>query len=139
MNEDKLKETYLSLTMVEQEMKTLTEQVQELNSKLMELEYIKISLDEFSGLSEGQEILAPFTNGIFLKAKLQSATELVVNVGAGAAVTKDVAGTKVLIDKQVTEISQMREQLVGQLQILAGKSNSLEQELRTLMKEGGNV
>jgi prefoldin alpha subunit len=139
MNEEKLKETYLTLTMVEQDMKTLTSQVQELTSKLLELEYIKLSLDEFATLAPDQEILAPFTNGIFLKARLASTAELVVNVGAGTAVTKNVEDTKKLIDKQVAEISPVREQILAQLQHLAAKSSALEKALRQLMKEGGDV
>lgn len=139
MTKEKMKEAYVMISMIEQEMKNVTQQVQELNSKLIELEYIKISLDVFSQLKPGQEVLAPFANGIFIRTELKNSSELVVNVGSGTVVTKDVSQTKVLLDRQVAEIASFREELIGQLQALSEKSSEVEAELKKLIKEARHV
>jgi prefoldin alpha subunit len=138
MNEDKMKQAYLTLSVIEEQMKVLTQQVQELTSKIVELEYVKISLDELKHAKEGSEILAPFSNGIFLKARLQKVDELVINVGSQTAVAKDIEGTKGLVDAQINEISPLRDQLAMQLQKLGDKATKTELELKGLI-EGNDV
>jgi prefoldin alpha subunit len=134
MNEDKVKQAYLTLSVIEEQMKMMTQQIQELTGKLVELEYVKISLDELAKAKDGTEILAPFSNGIFIKAKLMKLDELIINIGSSTAVAKDIAGTKELIDAQIEEIAPLRDQLAAQLEKLGNKASKTESELKELLE-----
>lgn len=130
--EEELKKKYMEFQMVEQQIKQLSEQVQELNNKVLELDYLKGALDEFKSVKEGEEILAPIGSGIFVKAKLSS-HDLLVNVGTGAVINKDVEGTKGLLDGQANEIDLMRSEILEQLEKLSSHAMGIEQELKKMV------
>jgi len=124
-----LQKKYMEFQVIEQQIKQITKQVQELDNKMLELEYLKKSLDELSGVKKDTEILAPISPGIFIKAKLATSDELLVNVGGNAVVGKDIKGTKDLLDFQITEIENLRTQLITEMSNLSENSQVIEQEL----------
>lgn len=135
-NKDKLQEKYIEFQMLDQQIKQASGQVQELNTKLMELEYIKMSLDEIKDIKKGSEILAPLSSGIFIRAEFKGSRELLVNVGGNTVVAKNISETKQLIDSQLEEVGAMREKLLLQVQELTIKARTIEQALSKLAKEG---
>ena len=68
MSDKAIQEKYYEYQVIEEQTKAVSKQIQELADKLLELEYLKISLDEFSELKKGTGILAPISSGIFVKA-----------------------------------------------------------------------
>ena len=132
---DELKEKYIDFQVVEEQVKLVTQQLQELNNKILELEYLRQSLDELKTVKKGSEILAPISPGIFVRAQIKDTEELLVNVGANSVVTKDVEDTKKLLNTQQGEIEKIRETMLSQLHRLSIKSQSLEKELRELTKD----
>jgi len=133
MDETALQQKYMEFQVIEQQIKSVTEQVQELNNKLMELEYLKSSLDELSKVEKKTEILAPISSGIFVRADIKDTKNLLVNVGSGTVVKKDVPATQKLMDNQVEEVEKLRTQLISQLTKLSMKSEQLEIELKDLV------
>lgn len=132
MNEQDLQKKYMEFQMNEQQVKMINQQLEEITSKAMELDYIKQSLDEMSNVKENTEILAPLSSGIFIKANVQKTDELLVNVGSRTVVKKSIPETKKLMDIQLNEIENIREQLMNQLQESTIKSKIIEQELSKL-------
>jgi len=130
-----LQKKYYEYQMMEEQMKVINEQLQELSNKLTELEYIKISLDEIGKVKKGSEILAPITSGVFIKANLEDNRKLLVNVGNNTVVTKSVAETKGLMDGQIQEVEQIRAQLLEQFSVMSEKSTEIEKELQKLTKD----
>jgi len=130
MNEKELQQKYIEFQMIEEQLKQATEQIQELNNKMLELDYLKKALDEYTGLKKGSEILAPISSGIFIKAKIQDNEKMLVNVGHGTVVEKDIDGTKKLLDEQAHEIEKIRVKLLTTASTLSIKSEKLENQLR---------
>jgi len=133
---EELQKKYAEFQVIEKQLKMVSDQIQELNSKMMELEYISQSVAELSTLKEGTEILAPFSSGIFVRATIQKANEFLVNVGTGTVVKKSLEETQGLLQKQAEDIESLRMELIAQATKLSEQSEALEKELKGLI---GNV
>ena len=104
------------LQMMNMQAQAIGEQIERIDSGLLELEYLKGSLDELKSSKEGSEIFAPVSNGIFVKAKLSQNSKLIVNVGNNIVVEKTVDETKTLLDERIKEMTEMRDKMVEQMQ-----------------------
>ena len=108
------KETELQV--LDNQARMVADQLEKVDSNIMEIEYLKNSLGELKTSKEGADILAPLSNGIFVKATLSKNDKLLVNVGNGIVVEKSVEDTKKLLDERISEISEMRDKLINQMQ-----------------------
>jgi len=68
MEEKNQQEILFKLSLIEQQMQNLHSQLQAVEQRMIELETLKIGLEEFNN-SEGKEIMATLGHGIFTKAK----------------------------------------------------------------------
>jgi prefoldin alpha subunit len=94
----------------------MSQQLDKVDNSLMELEYIKNSIDELTKMKKGSDVLSPISNGIFVKTKLDDTSKLLVNVGKEVIVEKTVSETKALLDDRFAEVTKMREELVSELE-----------------------
>ena len=134
MNKD-VQSKYIELQMLDQQIKQAQKQIELVESQVTELEAINQSLQEFSGTSAGTEILIPLSGGVFAKAELKDNKNLIVNVGAGTAVTKSIPDTCKLVTNQIDELLKVREEVLFQLQQHVNKAQKIQQELEKLSKE----
>ena len=104
------------LQMLNMQAQAIGEQIERIDSGLMEIEYLKGNLDELKSAKENSEIFAPVSNGIFVKARLEKNNKLLVNVGNNIVVEKSVDDTKKLLDERIKEMSEMRDKMVEQMQ-----------------------
>lgn len=123
--EDEQQELMFKLSMFEQQIQQMQQQMQAIEQGVVELTSLNLGLDELVG-SEGKEIMAPIGRGVFVKAKLLS-EELTVDVGGKNFVKKSIPDTQEIINEQVKKLEDVKKSL----------SNSMEeinQELtRTVM------
>lgn len=94
----------------------VAEQMDRVDSNLVELEYVKNCLDEIKTIKKGSEMLSPLSSGIFVKANIGDTSKLIVNVGKGVTVEKTVEETKELISEKFDELTKMRDELIADMQ-----------------------
>lgn len=104
----------------------IAEQLDRIDSSLMEIEYLKNSLDEFNQIKKGTEIFTPMSNGIFIKSKLEDSSSLLINVGNGVVVEKSVVDAKKLFDSRIDELNKAKEEMLIQMQKIENKLMSME-------------
>ena len=102
-------ELLFKLSMSEQHIRQLQQQLQAVEESIMELKSLDFGLDEIRG-SIGKEILAPLGRGIFVKAKLLS-EDLTVDVGSKNLVKKSVPETKKIIKEQTEKLQEIKKEL----------------------------
>ena len=134
-NEKKAQELYMQLQMIQENAKQIYKQLQVAESQLMELVMTSQSLDEFRQIKENTEIFVPLNSGIFAKAELKKADELIVNVGANVAVKKDISSTKKLVERQVEQLRDIRERMASDLKKLTMQGGMIEEELQKLVSQ----
>ena len=110
--EENQQELIFKLSMFEQQIQQLQQQLQAIEQAVVEMSSLKIGLDEFK--DSKKEILAPIGRGIFIKAKSIS-EELIVDVGGKNFVTKNIPQTKELIETQIKKLEEIREDLNNNL------------------------
>jgi len=109
MAEDNQQELLFKLSMFEQQIRQLQEQINAVENGILELESLGFGLEELKN-SEGKEIMAPVGRGIFLKSKIASG-DLVVDIGQKNFVKKSVPETQKMIGEQVERLKNVRQEL----------------------------
>ncbi len=125
--EEKQQELMFKLSMFEQQIQQIQQQVQAVEQGIVEMNSLNFGLDELVG-KEGKEILAPIGRGIFVKSKLIS-EKLTVDVGGKNFVKKTIPETKKIIEEQIKKLEDVKKDLNDNLEKLGG-------ELMKVMQEG---
>ncbi|MFW6014351.1 MAG: prefoldin subunit alpha [Candidatus Nanoarchaeia archaeon] len=128
-----LQQKYVEYQTYEEHLKDLQKQLQQVDENILEINYIKNSLDEFSQIKEGKEILCPLSSGIFVKANIRKTHEFFVNVGSNVVVGKDLEETKKLMESQEKEIEKTRENLNQKYYEVYTRLQNLQQELSRMV------
>ena len=92
---EKKQEILFKLSLFEQQINQLQQQLQSVERGIIDLSSLELELDDLKG-SNGKEILAPVGRGIFAKAKLLS-EDLIMDVGGKNFVKKNIPETQDVI------------------------------------------
>lgn len=102
-------EIIFRLSMMEQHMQQLQQQLQAVENGITELESLGAGIGDIKE-SKGKEIFARIGRGIYAKARIIS-EELMVNVGDNNLVNKSVSETKEMIEEQVKKLKEAQIEL----------------------------
>ena len=122
----KQQEIFFKLSMFEQQIQALQQQLQAVEEGAIDLQTLNFGLDDLKG-GAGKEILAPMGRGIFVKAKLLS-EDLIVDVGGRNFVGKSIDETKKIIEEQMEKLDNVKRDLNEKL-------SSLDSELAKTIEE----
>ncbi|MEN6329225.1 MAG: prefoldin subunit alpha [Methanobacteriaceae archaeon] len=113
----------------------LNQQIETLKVSISELAIALETLDELKG-KEGVETFVPIGAGSFLITEIKNTEEIVVGVGAGAAIKKKVGDAQESIKNQKEELEGLLNRMMGDLQkiseIIVQKSPEAEELLQQL-------
>lgn len=112
---------FFKLTMFEQTIRNLQQQLQAVEESLSDLNNLNAGLDEIKG-SVGKEVLAPLGRGIFVETKLIS-DSLTVDVGGKTFVKKTVPETKEIIETQVKKLKEIGSELNEKIEEVSEEIN----------------
>ena len=127
----KSKEKYVEVQILQQQLEHLQKYTEALQTKQAEFAQAQETLQEFKNAKDDQETFIPVSSGIFVKAKIQDKSHLLVNVGANVAVTKTVPEVIHLLNTQITEVETLREQLGISITRLSERMDKILEELRS--------
>jgi len=120
---------------LEHHIKHMQQQAAALNAQLVELLGAMQSLEDFKTVKPGTEILVPISSGVYAKAELKDTENLVVNVGAGTSVKKNLGDTKKIVESQVDEMKKIQEQILVELDKLTTQAALIEREMGKIASE----
>lgn len=129
---EQMQRRYMELQLLSHQIKEMQKQVQTIDGQLMDLEATNNTLDELSKTKEKSEMFVPVSSGVFAMAELKGSKELLVNVGAGVAVKKPISDVREMIDEQLVELGNYRQQALAQLESQIVNAKKLEKELRNI-------
>ncbi|MBS3094718.1 prefoldin subunit alpha [Candidatus Pacearchaeota archaeon] len=102
-------ELMLRLSVYEQQINQLQEQIQAIEKGIVDINILNIGLDELRN-AKGKEIFAPIGKGIFVKSKIE-ADDLIVDIGEGKMVSKTVDETKKILEKQTIKFEEIKNEM----------------------------
>ncbi len=116
-------ELIFKLSMYEQQIKQLQQQLQAVEQGIAEMNTLSAGLDELVGKKD-REIFAPIGRGIFAKARLES-EDLNVDVGSGNLVKKSIPETKEIIAEQITKLEDVKKELENGMEKIGHEFNAM--------------
>jgi prefoldin alpha subunit len=127
-DETTFEEKYRELQQLQQQIEQIAEYVERLQGQQQELDNSIEALTELQKTTVNTEILATLANGIFLKAALKDNQKLVVNVGAGVTVEKNIPDILRLLEEQKEKIAENISEAETILQQMHEQGKRLYQE-----------
>jgi len=115
----------MQIQMMEQEGQQLNEQLQLIDRNITEMNELKESLVEIENGED--EILTNLGKGIYLPVKIMD-KNLIVEVGRGNYVKKNIKDTGKIVDEQVLKLTEGKGQVIHRL-------NELQMEMQELIME----
>ena len=138
--EDVLKEKYAEFRMAMAQIKQVQEQLEAVEQKKQELEDAAEGVSQLKNASKGAKMLAPVTDGIFVKTTLESTDEVLVNVGSDICVKKTVEEATSILRAKQQELMSYHELMLEELNKLTDTANMLEKELGRLVgQDAGQI
>ena len=129
MEKEKPTQGYMQLQMILNQLSKLQEQFRIVDTQLINLERIKESVDELQDIKTGSEMLAPISNGIFIKSRLQDNKNFIVNIGGGVTVSKNQDQLREFLDKQLNEIKKVQTEVLTRIQSLNLQADYIKKEI----------
>ncbi len=132
MSSEKQQEILMKLSIFEQQINQMQQQLQAIEQGLIDLETLNMGLDDLKN-SKGKEIMAPVGRGIFIKAKVES-EDLLVDIGEGNIVTKNIEETKKILGKQSKKLSEVKFELQSSMETMGREMEKIVGEFQSLGK-----
>ncbi len=125
--DEKQQELIFKLSMYEQQIQQLQQQLQAVEQGVFEMTSLNQGLGELVG-SVNKEILAPIGRGIFLKTKLLS-EDLTVDIGNKTFVKKTIPEAQEMIKEQIKKLEDVKKELNDSL-------DKISREMERVVGEG---
>ena len=133
-------EQIMQIQMMEQEANQLNEQLQLIEQNVSEMQELKASLDEIENSDGKTEILANLGKRIYIPVEIKEKgkdLKLVVEVGRGNFVKKNISETKEVVDGQVDKLIQGKNQIMSRLEELQTMMMRLVGDIEKEQMKGG--
>ncbi|CAI8001049.1 Prefoldin subunit 5 [Geodia barretti] len=99
-----------------EEVSILTSSMQSLKTVQLKLKESKESLDSVNDKSEGKPILVPLTSSMYVPGKLKDTSKVLVDVGTGFYIEKNVPGAQDYFQRRIDFITRNIEEVQKNLQ-----------------------
>jgi prefoldin alpha subunit len=143
--EEELRKLSVEMRFLEQTAETLQQRLSMLNAAITDLSYANMTLDGVEKEKEDAELLVPIGGGSYVKMKLASCDKIVVGIGAGVSVEKQLPEAKAMVKGRLEELEKSMVAAQQQFSQVADRINSGRNRLETLLssvreeKAVGNV
>ena len=116
-------EFLFNLSMLEQHIQQLHQQMQAVDRGIVELSSLNLDLNDLTGKKDS-EIFAPVGRGIFAKARLLS-EDLIVDVGGKKFVSKSIIETQKIISEQIRKLEEVKKELNENIESVSGEARKM--------------
>ena len=123
---------YMEFQMLSKQMQAIQQHFVKVDESLQELNATENALSEISEVKIGSEILVPMASGIFLKAKLQENSEVLINSGSSVVVQKSIKDAKSLIQSQERELIDFKDNLQEQMEEIHSRMEHIRKKVENV-------
>jgi len=131
--EEELRKLSVEMRFLEQTAETLQQRLSMLNAAITDLSYANMTLDGVEKERENSELLVPIGGGSYVKMKLANSDKVVVGIGAGVSVEKQLPEAKAVLKERLEELEKAAVAAQQQFAQIADRINSGRTRLETLL------
>lgn len=129
-----LQQAYMEMQACERQLQLANQQLGVFDKQVEEIDAVSRSVAEMGVVEAGTGIFVPVANGIFVKAAVTKADEMLVNVGGGVVVPKTVAEVRALLEEQADRVREARKDVTRAVGQLGAQSKNVEAKLKKLIE-----
>lgn len=133
--EEELQKKVFQITALDGRLQELRQQLELLEKQISELQATLIVLDEVKKIELGNEILAPISPGVFVKANLQENKDVIIDIGAKVFCKKDIEEAKKLIQQKLELTLDAYNKIAIETNLVLENLTSLEKEFKKLQEK----
>lgn len=130
MNEQELRQAMGAMEVYKSQLEGIMEQQQLVQMSLEEYARAKATLSQFKMAGVGDEVLVPVGGSSFVRAKVADNQKVLIGVGTGVTVEKDVEEALQVIDVRMQEMLDAGKKLNESRNVIEMKSAQLGQMLQ---------
>ncbi len=129
-----LQQIYMEMQGAEQQVAVMKQQIEQLDEQIAGIAGVSQEVAELGKVKAGTSVLVPVASGIFAKATLDDSAEMLVGVGAGVVVGKNISEVRELLAQQSDRVVKAKEELAKNMDGLSKKSTEVQERLRKLVR-----
>lgn len=133
--EKELQKKAFQITALDGRLQELRQQLELLERQISELQTTLIVLDEIKKIELENEILAPISPGVFVKANLKENKNVIINIGAKVFCKKSIEEAKKLIQQKLDQSLDIYNKIAIETNLIVENLTSLEKEFRELQEK----
>ncbi len=126
VDDGQAQQLYMEYRGLMEQLRRVQEYVEQTTQGIAEIAAVIEALDSLSKLKKGSRIFAPVANGIFVDASLNDTASVRMNVGGSIVVEKSVEEAKQLLEKQRTDLEQLRDRANADYVSLTSRLRAIE-------------
>ena len=123
----------MELGMMENTLKQIDQQLGAIEQQILQDKSLEISLDEL-GKNGKSEAVFPFGGGIFINGSVEKIKNVLVSIGSGIIVEKDIENAKKFLQERIGKMSSAKEQLGIQVEEILSAATNVEKGIRESQK-----
>ena len=129
MNEEELRAKWTQLQYLNEQIKVLQAQLNEIEKAIEEMSILKVGLKNIRGIEKGNEVLIPLGASVYAKGSVEDTERVIVGIGAGVFVEKSIDEALPLVDQQMEALQKQEEILIQNITLLGQEAEKLSREI----------
>jgi prefoldin alpha subunit len=120
---------------LEQTAEALQQRISMVNAAITDLSYASATLDGIEKEKENAEMLVPIGGSSYVKAKLVDSDKILINMGSGVSVEKNLAEAKVTLKERLDELEKTMTSAQQQFSQIAERLASGRNRLESMLAQ----
>ena len=130
MSQNEALENYQAIQELNKQLQVFQQQMELLEHQVGELNQVKEGLESIGNASGEEEIMIPLGGGVFFKGKMTEKGKVIMNVGSGVVVEKNVEGASKILNEQITQMTSIRENLTKEIEDVSMQMQKLQMAMQ---------
>lgn len=132
-NQEELRKLSVELRLLEQTAESLQQRINMMNAAQTDLAYANMTLDGIKDEKDNAELLVPIGGSSYINVKLTNVDKVVVGMGAGVSVEKNLPEAKKIVKDRLSELQKTMVSAQQQFAQIVDRINSGRKRLETLL------
>ncbi len=133
-SEDELRRLSMEMRYLEQTAEALQQRISMVNAAIADLTYANATLDGLEKEKENAEMLVPIGGSSYVKVKLADPDKVIVGMGSGVSVEKNLSDAKVTLKERLDELEKTMNSAQQQFSQIAERINSGRSRLESMLQ-----
>ena len=131
MKDNEKQQKMVELHILNQQGEQLRQHLEHLTEQISNLRQLEENLEAIENEKEGRKMFSPLSSGVFVQTELKNNKEVLIAVGAGVVVKKNIKEARDMLKEQERKMELIIIQIQNEFEKFASAAANIEKELST--------